>query len=42
MCHCFESADELSEAEREQVLEEHSIEELRAECSEDELAALGV
>jgi hypothetical protein len=42
MCHCFTSIEELSEAERAEVLEEHTESELRAEYSSEELAALGV
>jgi len=42
MCHCFKSVDELSEAEREELRGEHSVAELRAEYSEEELQKLGV
>ena len=42
MCHHFESVRGLSAEEREEVLEAHSSEELRAEYSEEELEALGV
>ena len=42
MCHCFESVDNLSEQEREELLETHSVEALRAEHSDEELEALGV
>lgn len=42
MCHCFESVDELSETEREEILDEHSEAELRAEYSAEELEKLGV
>ncbi|WP_436935843.1 hypothetical protein [Halovenus marina] len=42
MCHCFTSVEELSEAERAEVLEAHTESELRAEYSSAELAALGI
>lgn len=42
MCHCFGSVDELSEQEREELVEEHSIEELQAEHSEEDLKKLEV
>lgn len=42
MCHCFGSVDELSEQERTELVEEHSMEELRTEHTEDELKKLGV
>lgn len=42
MCHCFRSVDEMSEKERADVREEHTIEELRAEYSSEELERLGV
>jgi hypothetical protein len=42
MCHCFGSIEELSESEREALVEEHSAGELRAEHSPEELRALGV
>ncbi|RKD95109.1 hypothetical protein [Halopiger aswanensis] len=37
MCHHFEPVEELSEAEREELLEEHDEDELRAAYSDDEL-----
>lgn len=42
MCHCFEDITELSEAERADVLESHSTEELHAEYSASEREALGI
>lgn len=42
MCHCFGSVAEMSETERAEVREEHSIEELKAEYSSEELERLGV
>ena len=39
MCHCF---SDLSEAERTELVEEHSTDELRAEYSAEELETLGV
>ena len=42
MCHCFSDLTEMSNEERAEVLEEHSTEELRAECSTEELETLGV
>ncbi len=42
MCHCFESVDELSESEREEIVSEHSEAELRAEYSSEELETLGI
>ena len=42
MCHCFESVAELTEQEREDLLEEHDPEELRAEHSGAELEKLGL
>jgi hypothetical protein len=42
MCHCFDSVAEMSEDERAAVRAEHTDEELRAECSTDELELLGV
>ncbi|MFH5800907.1 hypothetical protein [Haladaptatus sp. CMAA 1911] len=42
MCHCFGSIDELNEQEREELVEEHNVEELRTEHTEDELEMLGV
>ncbi|WP_255682119.1 hypothetical protein [Natrinema sp. SYSU A 869] len=40
MCHHFESVSDLEAEEREDVLESHSEDELKAELSEDELEAL--
>lgn len=42
MCHCFGSVEEMSETERAEVREEHSIDELKAEYSSEELERLGV
>jgi hypothetical protein len=42
MCHCFTSVDEPSDQEREELVEGHSVEELRAEQSPEELKKLGV
>ncbi|AEH38792.1 hypothetical protein [Halopiger xanaduensis] len=42
MCHHFRPVEELSEAEREELLEEHDEDELRAEHTDDELEELGV
>lgn len=42
MCHCFESVDDLSESERESIVADHSVEELRAEYESEELEQLGV
>ena len=42
MCHCFGDVTELSEAQREELLEEHSVDELKTELSGAELEALGV
>jgi len=42
MCHCFSDLREMSEAERTELLEEHSTAELRAEYSAEELETLGV
>lgn len=42
MCHCHTSLEDLSDEERAELLETHSIEELKAEHSEEELATLGV
>lgn len=42
MCHHFESVDELTEQEREELIEEHSLEELQAEHSDDDLETLGI
>lgn len=42
MCHCFDSIDELSEQERADPVEEHGLDELRADHSEEELEKLGV
>ena len=42
MCHCFQSVDEMSAKEREEVLAEHTEAELREEYSAEELAELGI
>ena len=42
MCHCFESINELSAKERTEIVESHTEEELRAECTPEELKTLGV
>jgi len=42
MCHCFGDVSELSEAQREELLDEHSADELRTELSAGELETLGV
>lgn len=42
MCHHFESVDELTEQERKELVEEHSLDELQAEHSTEELETLGV
>lgn len=42
MCHHFESVDELTDQERAELVEEHDLEELRAEHSEEELETLGI
>jgi hypothetical protein len=42
MCHCFGDVTELNEAQRDELLEEHSVDELEAELSGAELEALGV
>lgn len=42
MCHHFESVEELTEEEREELVEEHSVGELRAEHSAEELEKLGI
>ncbi|GAB3674635.1 hypothetical protein [Halopiger thermotolerans] len=42
MCHHFQPVEELSEAEREALLEEHSEAELREEHADEELEELGV
>lgn len=42
MCHHFKPIEELSEEEREELVEEHSEEELRAEHTDYELKELGV
>jgi hypothetical protein len=42
MCHHFTPIDELTEAERRELVAEHDEEELRAEHSEDELEKLGL
>lgn len=40
MCHHYEALDELTEAERREVLEAHDAEELEAEYSPEELREL--
>lgn len=40
MCHHYEALDELTEAERQAVLEEHDLEELEAEHGAEELRSL--
>jgi len=42
MCHCFESIDELSPEERDEIVASHTEDELRAECTPEELKTLGV
>lgn len=42
MCHCFNDLSEMSEAERTELVDEHSTDELRAEYSAEELDTLGV
>ena len=42
MCHCFSELTEVSDEERAEIVDEHSTEELRAECSTEELETLGV
>lgn len=42
MCHCFSDLIEMSEEQREEIVDEHSTEELRAEYSAEELETLGV
>jgi chromosome segregation and condensation protein ScpB len=42
MCHCFSDLTEMSDEQRAEVLEEHSMEELRTEYSTEELETLGV
>ncbi len=42
MCHCFSDLAEMTEQERTNVVAEHSVEELSAEYSAEELEALGV
>jgi hypothetical protein len=42
MCHCFSELTEMSDEQRAEVLEEHSMEELRTEYSTEELETLGV
>jgi hypothetical protein len=42
MCHCFSELTEMSDEERAEIVDEHSTEELRAECSTEELETLGV
>ncbi|MFC6837968.1 hypothetical protein [Halomarina ordinaria] len=42
MCHHFEPVDDLTDKEREELLEEHDLEDLRTEHSEEELETLGI
>jgi len=42
MCHCFGDVTELSEAQRDELLEEHSVDELRTELSAAELETLSI
>jgi hypothetical protein len=42
MCHCFSELTEMSDEQRAEVLEDHSMEELRTEYSTEELEILGV
>jgi hypothetical protein len=42
MCHCFSDLTEMSDEERSEVLEEHSLEQLRAEFSAEELETVGI
>lgn len=42
MCHHFQHIDELTEAERREVLAEHSVEELETEYTTEELSKLGI
>lgn len=42
MCHCFGPVEEMSETERAEVRTEHTIKELKAEYSSEELDRLGV
>ena len=42
MCHCFSELTEMSDEQRAEVFEEHSMEELRAEYTAEELETLGV
>lgn len=42
MCHHYETLDELTEAERREVLEAHEAEELEAEFTPEELGELGL
>jgi chromosome segregation and condensation protein ScpB len=42
MCHCFSELTEMSDEQRAEVLEDHSMEELRTEYSTEELETLGV
>lgn len=42
MCHCYTPVEEMSETERKEITEEHTVEELKAEYSDEELTALGV
>lgn len=42
MCHCFGAIEEMSETERAELRDEHTVEELQAEYSSDELEGLGI
>ena len=42
MCHCFSDLTEMSDEERSEVLEEHSLEQLRAEFSAEELETVDI
>lgn len=42
MCHHFEAIDELTEAERREVLEEHSIEDVEEGHNPEELSKRGI
>jgi hypothetical protein len=42
MCHCFGAVEDLTDEEREELVAEHTVAELRAEHTEEELETLGV
>lgn len=42
MCHCYKPVAEMTEQERTEIRTEHTVEELKAEYSSDELRTLGV